>query len=259
MKLGMILSILLFTSSLWGQQGSANLNQVAVGQGISSPAITHTALYSKGFTLENPVAASYQSGYRATGSLDGADSTSLGVDFGVGDTVYGFSVGAYSNACGGCDAFIRGTLSAIWGGFGFGFGVQEDLYTVGMLFNPNGMHRVGVVAEFEDPNGPNNNRNAIGLGYSYVLPQFTFSFDLSNRSLENPVLNSSLLMMTPGIAVRVDMFSISLNYDMYLSDTFNQFSDQIWVGFSVKPFSSWEFAFYGEFVDRWTLMGTYTF
>jgi len=254
-----IFSILFFSLPLLGQQGSANLNQVAVGQGISSPAITNTTLFSKGFTLENPVAASYQSGYRASATLDGSDTTSFGLDFGVGDTTYGFAIGAYSNSCDGCDAYVRGTLSAIWGSFGLGFGVQEDLYTIGMLFNPNGLHRVGFVAEIDQPNGINNDRSAIGLGYSYVLPQFTFSLDLSKQSLENNTLSDDAMMMTPGIVVRVDMFSIALNYDFYFSDTGNNYADQVWVGVSAKYFSNWEFTFYGEYVDRWTLMATYTF
>ncbi len=254
-----LLAIVVFSCPVLGQQTSANLNQVAVSQGISSPAITNTALFSKGFTKENPVAASYQNGYRATGVADGSDTTSFGVDLGVGDTTYGMAIGAYSNSCDGCEAFVRGALSAIWGGFGFGFGVQEDLYTVGMLFNPNGMHRVGVVAEFEDPNGINNNRNAFGVGYSFVLPQFTFSLDMSKQSLENDLLSDSAVMLTPGVAVRVDVFTVSLSYDVFLSNADRTYNEQLWVGVSARPFSNWEFTFYGEYVDRWTLMTTYFF
>lgn len=247
---------------VFAQQTSANLNQVAVGQGISSPAITNTTMFSKGFTMENPVAASYQNGYRGTLALDGSDTTSFGVDMGVGDTTYGFTLGAYSNACEEgreCEAFIRGNISAIWGGFGIGFGIQEDLYTMGLLFNPNGLHRVGLTFEHEDPNGINNNRGAFGLGYAYVLPQFTFAIDLSRRSFENNALRDDTLMLTPGIIVRVDIFSISLNYDFYMSDTGNEHSDQVWVGVSARPFADWEFTFYGEYVDRWTLMASYFF
>ena len=127
MQWGLLVLIFFLPSLVMAQQTSANLNQVAVGQGISSPAITNTALFSKGFTLENPVAASYQGGYRGTLALDGSDTTSFGLDFGVGDTTYGFTLGAYSNGCDGCDAFIRGNMSAIWGGFGIGFGIQEFL------------------------------------------------------------------------------------------------------------------------------------
>ena len=96
--------------------------------------MSHTTIFSKGFTLENPVAASYQSGYHLTGAVDGSETTSGGMEFGVGDTQYGLALGAYSNDCEGppeCDPYIRGTLSAIWGGFGIGFGVNEEQQTFG--------------------------------------------------------------------------------------------------------------------------------
>ena len=238
---------------------AAHSNDLAISQGISSPSYTTLSLYSNGFIFENPVAASYQNSYKATLSIDGSTSTSGGLDFGVGDTQYGLGLGIYSNGCDGCDAYIRGTLSAIWGGFGLGFGVQEDLYTMGLLFNPNGLHRVGIVSELEDPTGIDNKRGAVGLGYSYVLPSFTFSLDASKRFLEDTALDDNAVMLTPGMAVRVDIFSFSLSYDIFLNDPANNFSDQLWVGVGMRPFKDWHFIFYGEYVDRWSLVGTYTF
>ncbi len=241
------------------QQSGAKLNQVAVGQGISSPALTNTALFSNGFTFQNPLGVSYQDQYRLTASVDGSDSTSFGAEFGVGDTKYGFALGVYSNGCDGCDAFVRGTMSAIWGWFGFGFGVQEDLYTIGIILDPESSHRIGLIGEFEDPNGVNNDRAAAGIGYAYVLPQFTFALDLSYQWFENNQLFEDSILMTPGFVVRVDIFTLSLNYDVYLRDTQDQFADQVWVGVSARPFKNWEFTFYGEYADRWTIMASWFF
>ena len=255
----MFLLVLVASFFCWAQQSGARLNQVAVGQGISSPALTHTSLFSNGFTFENPIGVSYQDQYRLTGALDGADSSSFGAEFGVGDTKYGFAVGAYSNGCDGCESYIRGTMSAIWGWFGLGFGVQEDLYTVGIMIDPESEHRFGIVGEFEDPNAINDARGALGLGYAYVITQFTFALDLSYQWFEDTQLFDNSMVVTPGFVVRVDMFSLSLNYDVHLDDDQNQYADQVWVGVSARPFKNWEFTFYGEYVDRWTLMTSWSF
>ncbi len=256
-----LLILLLFFIEVpaFAQQGANNLNSLAISQGISSPSQNHPTLFSNGFTFENPVASSYQDGYHLTSALDGAESTSFGLEAGVGDTQYGFAVGAYSNGCDVCDPYVRGTVSAIWGGFGLGFGVQQDLYTMGMLFNPNGLHRVGLVFEFEDPGGIYNYRSALGIGYSYVLPQFTFSLDVSKRDAEDPSVLDQPVLVTPGMAVRVDIFSVSLSYDVFLNDVGNRFSEQLWVGIGMRPYSNLEITFYGEYIDRWTLMGVLYF
>ncbi len=259
MKLLLFSVIFAFPLFCCAQQSGAKLNQVAVGQGISSPALTNTALFSNGFTYENPVGVSYQDQYRLTASIDGADSSSFGTEFGVGDTKYGFALGAYSNACDGCEAYIRGTMSAIWGWFALGFGVQEDLYTLGIMIDPESSHRIGLVGEFNEPNGINNDRSSVGFGYSYVLPQFTFALDMSYQFFENNQLADDTIVVTPGFVVRVDIFTLSLNYDAHISDTQNQYADQVWVGVSARPFKNWEFTFYGEYVDRWTLMTSFFF
>ena len=106
-----------------GQQSSASTNQLALSQGIASPAVPTVNLFSNGFTMANPVALSYQSGYRGTLAIDGSDSTSFGADVGVGDGQYGLALSAYSNGCDGCEAFVRGGLSAIWDPFAFGVAV----------------------------------------------------------------------------------------------------------------------------------------
>ncbi|MEM7646222.1 MAG: hypothetical protein AAF203_04885, partial [Pseudomonadota bacterium] len=240
--LGCLFSILFFTSSVFGQgnSNSADTNRLALSQGIAAPSVNNTTLFSNGFTFQNPVAVSYEQGYRASVTADGSDTTSFGLDAGLGDGQYGMAIGAYSNSCDGCEAYVRGTLSAIWSGFGLGFGVQEDLYTVGVLFNPNGSHRVGMVGEIAEPNGPNNNRASFGVGYAYVISQFSFSMDLSKRNLEDSSLDDSILMFSPGIAIRIDLFSVSLSYDLFINDQNRNFSDQVWVGVSFMPADQFE-------------------
>lgn len=259
MKLSIGLLILFSGLAAFGQQTSNNLNSLAISQGISSPSQNHPTLFSNGFTFENPVASSYQNGYHLTTVIDGSENSSFGAEVGVGDTQYGVALGAYSNGCDSCEAYARGTLSAIWGAFALGFGVQQDLYTMGMLFNPNGLHRIGVVAEFENSSRLLDKRSAFGLGYSYVMPQFTFSIDMSKRQVEDPTLSDDPLLVTPGMAVRVDIFAVSLSYDVFINDVGDRFSEQLWVGISAKPYSNLEITFYGEYVKKWTLMGTLYF
>ena len=261
---GWLIFIFLLGPLSWGQAGggSSETNRLAHGQGISAPSINSITLFSNGFTLVNPVGASYEAGYRSGISIDGADSTSFGIDAGLGDGQYGMALGAYSNSCDegeACDAFIRGAVSAIWGGFGLGFGVQEDRYTIGMMLNPNALHRFGFVVEVAEPNGPNNNRLSFGLGYSYVISQFSFSLDLSKRNMENSAVSDTALMLTPGVAVRIENFSVSLSYDQFLNDDNRSFSNEVWVGIGFRPIEELQITFYGEYVDRWTLQLIYYF
>lgn len=248
----------------FAQQSGASTNGLAVSQGVSSPVTTNTLLFSNGFTQENPVSLSYQNGYRLTTAIDGSNSTSFGVDAGVGDGQYGIGIGAYSNSCSGCESFIRGALSAIWGEFGLGFGVQDGLYDMGLLYNPYGLHRIGLVLESESLNGSDNNgiaygRSALGVGYSYVLPQFTFSMDVAKQSYQSINRADDAILISPGIAIRVDIFAVSLSYDLYMNDGTNAFNNQVWVGVSANIGSELQLTFYGEYVDRWTIMGTYLF
>jgi hypothetical protein len=254
----------LLTSPCHAKTSGASTNQLAISQGISSPAVTHTTLFSNGFTKENPVALSYQSNYRLTAAIDGSDSTSFGVDMGVGDSTCGMALGVYSNGCDGCSAYVRGGLSAIWGSLGIGIGIQEDLYTFGMILNANGIHRIGIILEFNenfavDANGSDYNRNAIGLGYSMVLPQMTFSLDVSKQNYGNSTISDDAILLTPGVAIRVDIFSASLSYNVYMSDNNNQYNNNLWVGINGQITSQIQVGFYGEYTDRWMIMGSYYF
>ncbi len=232
-------------------------NSLAISQGISSPSRNHTALYSNGFILENPVAASYQNGYRFTGSLDGSESSSVGVEGGLGDNQYGLALGYYSNDCDGCDANLRGSISAIWGKLGIGLGVQEDLYTLGILINPNGIHRFGIMTELVERNSLRS--SGYGLGYSFVLPRFTFSLDMSKQNYENSNSYDNPIVMTPGLAVRIDIIAVSLSYDIFIDDPLEVYENQVWFGLGVNPYKNWELAFYSDYIDRWTLQASYFF
>ncbi len=231
-------------------------NSLAVSQGISSPNRTTSTLYSKGFTRDNPMAVSYQTGYRLTGSLDGGDGTGLGIEGGLGDGQYGLAIGHYSNDCEGCDGNLRGSISAIWGRLGVGLGVIEDHYSLGFLLNPNGIHRLGLVAEFENNQ---NQRSGFGLGYSFMLPRFTFALDLSKQTFENDIGYEDPLLVTPGLAVRIDVISVSLSYDIYIDDPLDIYRNQVWFGIGVNPTKNWELAFYSEYINSWNLQASYFF
>lgn len=257
MRWGLLFLILSVTSMTHAQDASGE-NVLAISQGVSSPSMNHSTLFSNGFTMDNPMAGAYQSGYHLTGALDGTDSTSFGAEFGVGDGQYGLGLGLYSNSCEECSAFARATLGAIWGGFAMGLGVQEDLYTFGAMFSPQGTHRIGIVMEHEDRDGVGNLRNAYALGYAYIISQFSFSLDVSTQRFESPLRDDDPVLVSPGIGIRVDTFSISVSYDMYMMNDQQTYQDKVWLGLGTK-LGSWNFVFYGEHTDRWTLLGTYSF
>ena len=249
----------LFCWLSWGQSGSGgNTQLLAIAQGISSPSMTNLTLVSNGFTAENPVGASYQGGYRGTLEIDGNDPTNFGLEAGLGDAQYGLALSYYSNGCDNCDSLVRGSLSAIWDWFGLGFGVAENLFSIGILLYPQEVHRFGFIVHYDDPNGPSNKFIGTGFGYSYVIPSFTFSIDLSHRGAETGAIGDGAMMISPGVAVRINEVSVSISHDFFFSDNGN-YSDKFWFGIGYGDEKDWHVALYGEYTNQWSLVGSYFF
>jgi hypothetical protein len=146
------------------------------------------------------------------GDHEGDESTDdlggVGAELGVGNGRYGMAVGYYERDCDTCEEAVAGALGALSGGFGFGLRFAEEIYSTGLLFNPNGEHRVGLVADFNDPNGDDNNITSFGAGYSYVSQGFTFSLDASKSDYENETENDDVVLLSPGLMVRMDIIAL---------------------------------------------------
>lgn len=253
-----LLIFLFFFLSTFAVQATPHSNGLSLSQGISTPNRNHTTLYSKGFTKENPVGASYQNQFKATGSMDGSDSSGLGAEAGIGNGQYGMALGYYSNDCTGCESRLSGAVSAIWSDVGVGLGLQESSYTFGLLLNAQGQHRWGLVIETNNEH-QGLERQSFGLGYSYVLPQFSFTLDASKQSFNSSTSYDDPVMITPGIAVRVEIVTVSIGYDLYIDDSRNLYENNVWFGIGINPTSHWQVSFYSEYVNRWMIQASYFF
>ncbi|MCB0407450.1 MAG: hypothetical protein KDD34_04540 [Bdellovibrionales bacterium] len=244
-------------------------NLLAVSQGISSPSITSNINYSNGYTKENPSGVAYQDAYRLSLQFDTGDNDDnsntpdvdgTGVEAGVGNGSYGLAVGYYDRDCNGCDSTVAGALGAFFGNFGLGIRFEEEIYSMGFLINPKGTHRIGLAADLNDPSGNDNNITSYGLGYSYVNPNFTFSVDASKRDYENSSVNDDVILVSPGLSVRVKMIGLTVTHDSYMNEPDNSnLDDETWWGVGVGEGSQWHVAIYNDFVNQWTFVGSLFF
>ncbi|MES2963973.1 MAG: hypothetical protein V4760_08785 [Bdellovibrionota bacterium] len=259
-----VLVPLLFLASLAAQaKGSNEANLIAIGQGISSPTLTSTVNFSSGYTNESPVGVVYQDSIRLTGEYDtdndsdrnGTGRTGYGAELGYGKSgSAGLALGYYTRDCTNCEGRAAGSAAVVVAGMGVGLRVQKDLYTVGLLFNPEGTHRLGLIAETYGGSTTGNNLKNYGAGYSYVASGWTFTVDASKRDYENQNAYDNRVLVTPSLMVRADFLQISLNDRITLNnrDTSSSRADdtvhEAWVGIGVGG-TSWHFAGYGNYVN----------
>jgi hypothetical protein len=200
---------------------ASRATRVAVSQGISSPAITSPVNFSHGYLFTNPaVAAEFANPYISLEGSTGDSSDTYGGELGLGNGSAGLAAGYIKNKC--CDGqfgVIGGIGSnGLSGGVGFH---EHNTYSVGMIFQPKGTHRIGLAADFQ---GSGGDSTSFGAGYSYHANSLIFALDASRRSNHG---NSSVLV-TPGLELSSNMVSLSVSYDVYMVGN-RKHTDQLWL------------------------------
>jgi hypothetical protein len=258
-----IISVLFFIPFFSFAKGTKSTQLLAVGQGISSPTSTSTVNYSNGFTGENPVGVTYQNSMRVTGEFDtgdssGSDTQGLGGEIGIGNGQYGVALGYYDRDCTGCDGNLSGALGIQFGSIAFGLKFQEDISSLGFIFNPNGKHRFGLMAEIYK--NQLNDFNTYGFGYSYVENNITFSLDASKIDFSNTTSADDTLFITPGVALRFNKVSFSLSYDLYTNkSTGSTYENKLWFGIGLGTGDNWHVAIYHDYVNDWSVAASFYF
>jgi hypothetical protein len=235
-------------------------NLVAIGQGVSSPNSTSTVNYSSGFTSENPVGVLYQKSLRLSLQYDQGDAPSkgYGAELGAAGKSAGAAVGYYKRDCTGCEGRFAASVAVAMSSFGLGLRVEEENYTLGMLFGVHDTHRFGVVAGVDDSGGAGNKITSYGLGYSYVSSDFTLTLDASKRQHENTAANNDILILTPGISVRASSLQLTVSDRIVMDNTNKTRTDDVWfgVGFGGK---SWHLVGYSDYVNDLALVLSFYF
>lgn len=245
-----LLSSFIGSHAAFAQSGSDNkANLIAVGQGVSSPTSTSTVNFSTGYTNEHPVGVVYQNSWRLTGEADhdsdendgeGNGNDGYGAEVGYGNGSAGLAAGYYTRDCDNCEGRFAGSGGVVISdSVGVGLRFEEDLYTAGLLFNPNGTHRFGALLEMNDSGGDGNEVKSYGAGYSYVSSGWTFSLDASKNDYENQATYSDRIIITPGVMVRAGFLQLSLNDNITLNNRENGTSNEdetdhnFWAGLGI--------------------------
>ncbi len=270
--------LFLFISFVTFEAHAASKNQtnlIAIGQGISSPTLTSTVNFSTGYTRESPVGVVYQDSWRVSAQYDQDNddnnnngSSGYGAELGYGTGEAGVAGGYYTRNCDGCEGRFAISAAAVVVDIGVGLRYQDDVYTAGILINPNGLHRFGLIAEFsgEDDNNSiiNTDYKTYGLGYSYVASQWTFTIDASKRDYDDDSIYDDRMLLSPGLMVRADFLQLSLTDQITLNNRENSTSTdddvhhELWFGVGVGD-EAWHFAAYGNYVNDLALVGSLFF
>lgn len=252
--------------------GNNKAHLVAIGQGISSPTFTSTVNFSSGYTHESPIGTIYQNKWRLTGEYDtseeenssGERNSGYGGEFGYGSGTAGIAVGYYTRDCDECDGEVAGSAGVAFGFLAAGLRAEEDQYTAALMFNPNGKHRFGVIAEIDDTNGTGEQIQSYGLGYALVAGNWTFAVDASKRNYENEGTYADRILVTPGLSVRADFIQLSLNDEITLHDREDDSQEEerthheFWAGVGIGG-DAWHLALYANYVNDFSAALSFMF
>ncbi len=207
--------------------------RLSLGQGVTSPANTNFVNYRGGWTAQNPVGAIFQENWRFTGQFSTNGDNNFGGELGYGNGTFGLAGGYQQADCDNCDG--RAALAAAFtptSSVGLGFRFMEDLYGLGLLFNPGQGWRFGLVAELDD-RGPSSSDQVtlLGAGFGYFAGAWSFVLDASHRLVSSSQATDERILLTPGLSLRADFLELSLNYNVVVNDSSsNSSSDKFWFG-----------------------------
>lgn len=240
-----LLSFLILCFSLFATP--AKENRLAIGQGVASPNVTSLVNVSRGYTPENPAGVLYQGGFIGNIQYVRNGDADTGFELGYSSKSWGASAGLYSDGCDACESVVAGAIGfelakSVWMGLRY---EDESLYGLGFMFNPEGHHRGGLVLEYDEIEGPENDIYNIGLGYAYVSNKNTFALEYSLQELENPSATNEIKVLSPSFSRREGKLQISIGYEMRQGDPSDN-TDSFWMGagFSGK---SWHLALYSAY------------
>ncbi len=242
-----MLHLLSILCSIFTLATPAEENLIAIGQGVSSPNVTSLINLSRGYAPENPAGVMYQGGFRGSLQYIKNGDTDLGFEAGYSGKEWGMAAGLLQPGCDGCEDVAAGALGfsmgeKIWVGLRY---EDEQTYAAGFLFNPEGKHRLGLVGEMIDLEGPNNNRNNYGIGYSYVNKKNTFAVDYSLIEYENPNTVNEITILSPSFSHREGPMQVSLGYEIRQGDP-NENNDRFWMGAGFGG-RKWHFSAYAAY------------
>ncbi|MGE0632124.1 MAG: hypothetical protein AB7O96_06930, partial [Pseudobdellovibrionaceae bacterium] len=231
--------------------------------GISSPAVTSPINYSRGFTHENAAIAASLSGAQLsleydTGEDDNNTNKGYGAEIGYGNGNVGAMAGYYKRDCDNCEGRAGGLVGVGGSSFTFGIGYREENhYSIGLLMGQSGSNRIGIIGEFVDSEDDTQDMTSAGIGWSYNAKSWVFALDASKQTVENGQ-NNDVVLVTPGLRVGADFLSISISYDMYTNDKNEVYDDHTWFGIGFKG-NSGQLAIYHDYVNDWSLVGSFWF
>jgi hypothetical protein len=217
-----------------------------------------------GFVPTDPAVAGTLNGvslsleHGATDENNQKSSTS-GAEIEAGNGSVGIALGYLKRDCEACKGRTAGMLGASMDSFAFGLGYyEEDTYSAGILINPKGTHRVGLVASGFDSENDGQDVRAYGLGYSYNAQSLTFALDASKRTNETEQPTDKVVLITPGLQVRVSHLALSVSHDFYTNNEAKTYTDKTWYGVGFGS-SNLHLAIYHDYFHEWAAVGTIWF
>lgn len=217
-------------------------NTLVLGQGISSPSLTSQVNFKDGFGSENAAGASLYVTPQVNlmynqGDNSGIKTSNYGAELAFGNGKLGLAAGymKYTAETAGVkteDDNTAGRIGMNFGKMALGIGyLDKNRYSAGLLINPVGMHKFGVIYETykDDDVTINTDESVIGAGYTYDARTWAFTLDASkktdNKLTGTSTANNDIIKLTPAFLISNNWLVATVGYDMYLSDKNDIYKD----------------------------------
>jgi hypothetical protein len=211
-------------------------SRLATGLGIAAPDVSSIVNFTTGYTTENPAGVLFQEEYRASLQLvrEGGIND-VGVEAGAAGKTFGIALGLLQPGCNACLSTMGVMLgAAVTKDFNVGASYQTSnsiaTYGGGILYNPTGTHRLGVVADYYNPPTPNTQITTYSGGYAYVTKSSTIAVELAGQKNDADPIASKLNLLSLGFQKRVESLQLSVNYQRTLNSTAAVTPEFFWLG-----------------------------
>lgn len=238
---------------------AAQRNLIAVGKGISSPATTGFGggLLGRVSLGSNPAGINLVNGVKASGLVYTPDGETeiygTGIEAAFGNETMGLAVNYMTYDCTNCDDQLTAGVNLVFGDFvSVGISADEDDYRMGLIFNPKGDFRFGLIYGDYDPNAE------VGLGLSYYVDNWSLVLDATKTIYETKPSGTlegldEIIYLTPGFKFHIDRVYFSVNHDTGLNVPENLKSNgNTWLGVGFGHGDPINVSLYYDYFGDWT-------
>ncbi len=268
-KIGLFLG--LFGECVFVEASEKNPNQLAIGQGISSPSSTSNLISS-----ENPVGLRDGEGGRVSGHYNfGEDKYKTKSSAYAGELAWtngtvGIGAAYFKQDCDGCEGSQLAGAAFGFSDFSLGVSLSDlsygKVYSVGMRIKSGEAHSLGLLVSMRTFDDFELKQTVLGAGYTYRASHLRASFDISRSLFEfedgEPfaISRKPVYLLTPGLGLYSGDLDVSVSRRIYKKEKdpvdASDYEDGWYYGVGYGNQGRWHLAVYRDFINNWAMTGS---